>query len=477
MENKETKLKSWMMIAYASAVFGFIMMVNMNSAFTNFYLTDVALIPVALIATVLLICRIGDMILVPLVGAYMEKSNLPWGRYRSWLIVGAPILAIFYTLIYTNISMGTTAKIVFFIAVYLIAHVFVNFVYGALYALIPLMTKTNHERSVLSARRMQFSSLGQIVAGYITMPMLLYFTGNGAKAPGTKGFMLTTAVFAIFMVFTFFLAFWATKDFDLPSAIRNITKKESKTSITGSEMAALVFKNPHLLALIVSDTLVRVATFGLFGVAAYYFIYVINDIGKIALFFGNLGIIQFIGSSIFSPLTRKFDKRTLYLVGMSMIVVCHVIAWAVVKDAMMFTWIVGASFIGYAFVNSASPAMFADATDYSELKYGKEGKGFLMNMANMPPKIALIITGTLTGVVLSVIGYAPGIESTPQIISGIRNLTHFMPAVACMIGIVMILSFNKLTKERVHEIQNEIAENSKALSGAKDEKISQGLVG
>lgn len=458
MNERNPKLKSWKIYAYALAVFGFIMLVNMNSSFTNFYLTDVAAIPVGMIATILLINRIGDMFLVPICGSIMEKSNMKWGKYRSWLIIGAPLLAIFYTLIYTNLNLSPIAKAVFFTVSYLLAHVFVNFIYGALYALIPLMAKSNHERSVISARRMQFTAIGQILAGYITMPMLLYFTGNGATVPGSKGFVITTGIFAVIMALMFAFAFYATKDFDIPS-VENIQTKQ-KSTITNKELAKMTFDNPNLLAMIASETFLRVAHFGLLGVTAYYFIYVLNDIKSIALFFGNLGIIQFVGSTLFSRISARFDKRNLYLVGLSIMVLCQVVGWLVIDSSLMFTVIIGGSYIGYAMSLSASPAMFADATDYSELKYGKQGKGFLMSMANMPPKIALIITGTLTGWVLTGIGYEKGIASTPEIVSGIRNLTHFMPGIACMLAIGVILAFNKLNMKKVQEIQLEIAQKN-----------------
>lgn len=456
MIEKNSKLKPWKIYAYSLAVFGFIMLVNLNSSFTNFYLTDVAVIPVGMIATILLINRIGDMIMVPICGSIMEKSDMKWGKFRSWLLIGAPMLAIFYTLIYTNLNISPVAKGIFFTASYLLAHLFVNFIYGALYALIPLMAKSNHERSVISARRMQFTALGQILAGYVTMPMLLHFTGNGAEVPGTRGFIFTAGIFAVFMAAMFILAFVATKDFDLPGAIKTTNKK--KEVITNKELVKITFDNPNLLAMIASETSLRVAHFGLLGVTAYYFIYVLDDIASIALFFGNLGIIQFVGSTLFSRISAKFDKRNLYLVGLSIMVICQLIGWLLIDSSMLFTVIIGGSYIGYAMSMSASPAMFADATDYSELKYGKKGKGFLMSMANMPPKLALIITGTLTGWVLTAIGYEAGIAASPEIISGIRNLTHFMPGIACILGIIVILMFNKLNMSKVQEIQDKIAQ-------------------
>lgn len=462
MEKEGTKLKVSTMYGYALAVFGFGLLVGMNTYYTNFYLTDIALIPMVSIASLLLVCRVGDMILVPLVGGLVEKTNMRWGKYRSWLLVGAPLLAIFYTLIYTNLNVSIPMKMVFFTTVYLLAHVFVNLVFGTLYALIPLMTKTNYERSSLSAIRTQLQSFATILFGFIAMPLLLFFTGNGAKVPGATGFTITTGFFAIIMVVMFFIAFLVTKPFDLPQFKNAIVANNGgkKSSISYKEITKRLFKNQHIIALITADTLRLVGIFGFSGLLAYYFIYVLNDLPMLAVFLGSTGIISFVIATIFPLITKKVDKRTMYILGYAIVVVSQLCAWIFAKDTTSFIFFIVFHYIGMTFSNCAGPAMYADATDYSENQFGKEGKGFLMSMANMPPKIALIITGSLTALMLSSIGYYAGIESTPEIISGIKKLTHFMPAITAGLALIVTVLFNKLTIAKVQEIQKEISEKA-----------------
>lgn len=462
MEKQESKLKLGTMYAYALSIFGFGILISMNTFYTNFYLTDVAVIPVATIASLLLVCRIGDMVMVPIVGGILEKTNLKWGKYRSWLLVGPLFLAVFYTLIYTNFNMSVTAKLIYFAVVYLIAHLFVNLVYGVLYALIPLMAKTNYERSKLSAARAQMQALGTIVFGYIAMPLLLMFTGNGAKKPGAAGFTATTALFGVVMIITFLIAFKATKNFDLPQIKQAIAAENNtkKSKISSKDMAKLLFTNPHILALIVADTLRLVASFGFSGVLAYYFIYVLKNLPMFSVFLGTLSMLSFGVAVIFPFISKIVDKRTIYIAGCIIVIASQLCAWAFAKNTGLFIGIIVFHYIGHGLTTCASPAMYADATDYSENIHGKDGKGFLMSMANLPPKIGLIITGSLTALILSAIGYKAGIAATPEIVSGIKNLTHFMPAGAYVLALAVIVLFNKLTVSKVQEIQKEISEKS-----------------
>lgn len=430
---------------------------SMNTYYMNFYMTDIVRIPMVSIASVLAIGRVGDMISVPLVGGFVEKTNLKWGRYRSWLLIGAPLYGLFFVLIFTNYNLSLPVKIAVFSVVYVIGHVFVNLVFGALYALIPLMTKTNHERSNLSAARFQLQSLSNIAFGYTAMPLLLFFTGGGAEIPGERGFFLTTLLFAMIMVITFLIAFKVTKPFDVYNAPQVTGQQASKKStISFKQMVAILFKNQHIIAMIIADTLRMLGFFGFAGLLTYYFIYVLNDLPMLAVFLGSIGFVNFVVSMVFPMIAKKVDKRTIFIIGYIIVIASHLVTWAFVKDTTSFIALIVLQYVGMTLSNCAGPAMYADATDYSELHFGKEGKGFLMSMANMPPKIALIISGSLTALVLSAIGYEAGVESTPVIVSGIKNLTHFIPIVSSALAVIVTLMFNKLTMEKVQEIQAQI---------------------
>lgn len=176
----------------------------------------------------------------------------------------------------------------------------------------------------------------------------------------------------------------------------------------------------------------------------------------LAVFLGSTGFINFAVAMIFPMIAKKVDKRTIYIAGYFIVIASHLATWAFAKNIYTFIIMIAFQYVGLTLSNCAGPAMYADATDYSELYYGKEGKGFLMSMANMPPKIALIISGSLTALMLSAIGYEAGIESSPTIVSGIRNLTHFLPIVSSALAAIVTILFNKLTMEKVQEIQAQI---------------------
>lgn len=458
MISESKRVASWKIYAYSSSLFGFIMMMNMNTMYYTFFLTDVIFIPAALVGTILIIGRIGDMISVPIVSAIMEKTNLKWGKYRSWLLIAPPIVAICFVLMFTNPNISLLPKIIYLLAAYLIAHFFVNLGHAALYSLLPLMSKHPEDRTLIAARRTQFSSAGQIIFGYIAMPIMIFFTGKNAQVPGLNGFVITTIIFCVIMLITYWIVFCISKEFDMPISTNSTAKKPQPMKV--NEMISQVFKNPPFLALIVGDICRFISLMAVTGIAAYHFRYVFSDMSILPIFLGSLGIIQLFGSLIAPYLTKLIDKRNVYILGLALVVISQFLAFFFAKDAIIFTIIVGMGFIGISFSASIGPAMYADTVEYGEWKTGKNARGFIMGMANMPPKIGLIITGSLTAFALSSMGYVAGKPATPELINGLKLLIHILPAVSAAIGLIVTLLFNKLTVSRVQQIQEEIRINT-----------------
>lgn len=55
--------------------------------YLTIFMTDELKIDTAIVATTLLIARIIDFIIGVICGGIIEKVRMPWGKYRSWLLV------------------------------------------------------------------------------------------------------------------------------------------------------------------------------------------------------------------------------------------------------------------------------------------------------------------------------------------------------------------------------------------------------
>ena len=80
-----------------------------SSYLTVFYTDVVGLTPVA-ISAIMLIARIWDAVNDPMFGAIAENTHTKWGRFRPYILWGAPILALFNCLTFLNLDVPNSWK-------------------------------------------------------------------------------------------------------------------------------------------------------------------------------------------------------------------------------------------------------------------------------------------------------------------------------------------------------------------------------
>ena len=64
------------------------------SNFLMIFYTDVFGIGMSAVATLMLASRIWDAVNDPIIGTLTDKTHTRWGRFRPWLLFGAPVTAI-----------------------------------------------------------------------------------------------------------------------------------------------------------------------------------------------------------------------------------------------------------------------------------------------------------------------------------------------------------------------------------------------
>ena len=97
-----------------------------------FYYNNVYGLDSAVVAVMFLVVRFIDVVWDPMVGAMVDKSHPRWGKYRSWLILGAVLLATFASLCFWN---GFSGSLLYAYITYVgmsMSFTFVNVPYAAL---------------------------------------------------------------------------------------------------------------------------------------------------------------------------------------------------------------------------------------------------------------------------------------------------------------------------------------------------------
>lgn len=123
-----------------------------------------------------------------------ERTRSKFGRFRPYIAFGAPFLAIFSVLTFTNPFGGKSAAGVIWAAViYIIAgmlYTLVNIPYGALAA---VMTEDADQRNVLNTSRNIGMNLGMVIVNGVSAGLALKFSGAGAEVANGHGYMMVAS--------------------------------------------------------------------------------------------------------------------------------------------------------------------------------------------------------------------------------------------------------------------------------------------
>jgi len=450
MEAQSRTLKKSVINLYGVPSFGFQLFVNMEIFFFAAFLTDYAKIPVAVAGTVLMITSIFDIIWVPTAGVILEKSSMRWGRYRSWLLIGPPLAAIFFTLQFSKIGDPITNAILISIG-FIVSHLIWNIFYAGHIAMNNSMTTVREDRISMASNRGMCNALGAIAFSLIGAKSI-QLLGGGNQALGST---LTVMASGVVMILSYWLLFFITKEYAYHPKAN--AQSENKNKMTIGEMFKQIVVNPPLIGLLLAELGRYLGRFVIFGLAFYYFKYVVNDLGMITIFFTGLNVVCFFGALATAPIAKKFGERNTYIFSLSLFIIGLLAVWLLPLNATTFMVVMFVAYLGYGMPDALGVAMYSATVDYGEWKTGKNARGFIMSLISFPIKSAIFIRSVVITSILVSAGYVADMTPTPELIAGIKNGIALVPAVFIGAGLVIILFLYRITPESHRQMQQEIA--------------------
>jgi len=144
------------------------------ATFLFVFYTDVFGINPAAVGVLMLIARFSDGIIDVIMGVICDRTNSKYGKFRPWILWTAVPLGITLSLLFTSPNLGSTGKVVYAYATYLLFFIIYtanNIPYGALMA---VMTGDDKERTSLGSYRM----VGAFTGGMVVQGALLFLVAH-----------------------------------------------------------------------------------------------------------------------------------------------------------------------------------------------------------------------------------------------------------------------------------------------------------
>jgi GPH family glycoside/pentoside/hexuronide:cation symporter/glucuronide carrier protein len=273
------------------------------------------------------------------------------------------------------------------------------------------------------------------------------------------GCTLTVIAGGIAMTVCYWILFAMTKDYAYHPKANAVAEAKDKMTIV--EMFKQIIVNPPLMGLMLAELGRFLGRFVIFGLAFYYFKYVVKDLGMLTIFFTGLNVVCFFGAMATAPLAKKFGERTIYLFSLVFFIIGLMVVWVVPMNAISFMAVMFVAYLGYGMPDALAVAMYSATVDYGEWKTGKNARGFIMSLISFPIKTAIFIRSVVITTILMSAGYVADMAPTPELIAGIKNGIALVPAVFIGAGMIIIILLYRITPEKQTHMQAEIAARNK----------------
>lgn len=170
-----------------------------------FFYTDVFGITAAAAGLMMLITRVGDAFIDPLIGIMGDRTNTRWGKFRPYLLWIAVPFGIIGILTFTTPELSATGKIVYAYVTYSLMMIIYSLINVPYASLMGVMTADGKERTTLATYRFIFAfggsflvlglyqplfdSFGTKVASSFDANKMVEVNDSTAQMPGSKTYV------------------------------------------------------------------------------------------------------------------------------------------------------------------------------------------------------------------------------------------------------------------------------------------------
>jgi len=454
----EKRLPGIVVNSYGYANFSLSIMLSLGTMYYMKFLTDTAMISAALAGGIMLIGGGLDTASIFISGSIIQKTQMRWGRFRSWFLFIPITTSLFFTLSFTNLPLSNTLKVIYLTVAYIIGHVSLNFAFNAHIGFISVLTKDAGERLRLSVRNIQFGMASQIFFSLGIINLLEYLK---VKLNPTLAFIYVVVILSIIQIIGYWNLFYQTKGYEKFDPNLN-TAPSSKMTLL--EIIKQIMSNSQLLLLMASDVMNQTMLFSIMGLAIYFLDNIAGNAAWMSTHTLVTSILSFI-TAVYAPyVIRLFGKKNTYIIAMAWGSAFYFVLRLFGELSVIhFTVIIC---LGNMIFGTAGPmrqAMYMDAAEYGFYKTGKDASAFTMSMFTLPIKIGITLSGAIIGFGLSLIGYTAGTVVTEAVADNLMDIICYIPA-GCGIIAMALMFFYKLNDKNLVKIMES---NNLKRAGAK----------
>lgn len=398
---------------------------NMAGGFLLLYYTDVALLPVAALGTLMLVTRVLDAVFDPLVGIAVDRTRSRLGKARPYLIYATIPFGILFVATFSVPDISANGKLIY---AYL-TFGFLGLMYSLLYvpysSMLPMLTRRKDEKVQLGSFRAMGSSIASIAAYGLSMPLVAYLGG----ADREWGFTLAAIVMAVATVSLYLVTFLTCRERHSIVHDSAISPWSSLSKIARNPLFRLVFLISVIIFIRIGVMVSSLAYFAKDVLGQIWVVSVALPLSSVAILFGGF---------ISQRVLLRFGPRLGCIMAHGLMLPVFAAMYLFEGSSTLFIALFVLSSISGGIQAAAFYAMGADVVEWQERHFGQRDEGLVAASVSFGTKIGMAIGTAITAFALAAAGYDPA-QATPSANDALRILVYGAPI---GIGLIVMLCMN-----------------------------------
>ena len=405
----------------------------------NYYAAHLGL-PLAAVGAAFGVVRFGDMFLDPVIGLFMDRTRTRIGRYRVWMLAGAPLLMLAVYMLFAPPGGVSLIYLAGWLLAYYVGWSLILLSHSSWASVI---ASKYHERSRVFGVIQVVSTLGAALV--LLVPAVMARGGATGHAVPAMGWFVVIAI-------------------PIGVAAATLLIRETIVADAQAERFGLrdyweMANRPDMRRIIIADFCLYLGPGWMSAMYIFYFHdargFSVPAASSLLLIYIAAGVLGAGGLSWLAQRIGKHRTMQVAAVGYSLFLGgTALIPRANYPIAAFLLFVLG--FLAAAFT-LLDRAMVADVADAVRLEKGKQRAGLLYAMITTTQKFAASAAILLSFTVLDAIGYRAkeGGANTPAAIHGLELVYILTPIVFVMLGAACYIGY-RLDSKRHAEIRDQL---------------------
>ena len=455
MNRQDTSVDTSILLKFGATQFFYMLIMNTVTLQLNIYATDLLLLPVALVGTVTILGKIIESVTAPLLGIMIEKTRLPWGKYRSWLFIACVPFTIFHMLIFFvgNMNLEPLGTAIAFGTFLIVGSLAGNVVQSVQSSLIQGITYKDNDRKRLVRVNMGGNYLAKAATGFGALALINYFAEKTGSA--STGYTIVLSAVSVLGIIAHFILGTSVKKYNMEDV--------EDVDYSVREILKLTFSNKPLLLAFGAFFMKSGAYFTVIGLSSYYFKYVAENTAQLATFTTIINFVALAAILLQRVLFKYVRNKKAYFISLVVMGVSILVArfaganyWLYIAAICFFSF-------GDSIVGVYSQLLFAEAVDYCEYKNGASFRGLSMCLHTLSLDGSRILQQIVITVGFTIMSYSASVGITPEQVPVLMNMLCIVPF--CFIAMsVFFLSRYKLDEKTMEDIRVKLSESRAKVS-------------